>query len=315
MGGGVALGAENLVKCVRALIESAKQKGNPIGGKVVVFLGSQCHGENKETAAFYPTSPVSEIKGLLPGAVVEQVTVSHACASTGIAIGLASDMCRFGGCDAAIVCATSMEGGIEENAFREARALGTQLKPFDREANGTRVFGFSGALLVRAQAKPNFGSVTVQGWHARSIGGLSGSTPSEELEVMSRSVEKAGLVPRVVFAHGTGTVQGDTAELEAIASFCDKYGKKATVIGNKGALGHAVFGAGVASVASALRLMKGSSIIGMAGLTNPRSTAPKVRLVSGETEFVLNDDSLLLNCFGFGGSNVSMVLETIDDDR
>jgi 3-oxoacyl-[acyl-carrier-protein] synthase len=307
-------GTEKLIECVRMLAASAKDRGMPISGKIIIFTGSQCHGADKRTAEYYPPSPLAAIREIFSDAIVKQVTVSHACASTGIAIGLAADMCRSGNCDAAIVCATSMEGGIEERAFREARALGTQLRPFDREADGTRVFGFAGALLIRAHSQPKEGAIAILGWHARSVGGLSGSDSEEELCVMSTAVEKSGSVPTVIFAHATGTIQGDTAEIEAITSYCDKFGKTVTVIGNKGALGHAVFGAGVASASSALRLMEGNSIIGMVGLTHPRSTDQNVRLTSESTKFDIASNSLLLNCFGFGGSNVSIVLERVEND-
>ena len=143
------------------------------------------------------------------------------------------------------------------------------------------------------------------------------SDPDEELLVMTEATRKAGLVPHLVIAHATGTRQGDRAELDAIERFAGAHSVDVEVLANKGALGHAVFAAGVASVATAVRVLSGAAVNGSYGLRTAIRQVPGVTLAeetdSTHSRAYTHHRSAIVNGFGFSGSNVTLVLERTEE--
>lgn len=301
--------------CISNALNAAQAKGYVIGRRVVVIVGAQCIGADPATSRYYPESPERHVKALLPGSEVTSLVLSHACASTGVAAGVAADLCRAGAADTVVVCSSSIDGSLEEDTFRDARAWAPEVRPFDQAAAGTRVYGFAGALIVQAAPTPLGDDPVITGWHARSIGGKTVSDPDEEYRVMSESARKAGRAPTLVIAHATGTKQGDQAELQAIARYAETYGLAVDVLANKGAVGHAVFAAGVASIVTAVRALAGVPVGGSFGLREPLAAPGSIRLLAeaeGEARLDLSDRhrAALVNGFGFSGSNVALIIET-----
>jgi 3-oxoacyl-(acyl-carrier-protein) synthase len=300
--------------CISRALAAAQAKGYIIGRRVVVIVGAQCIGADPATWRYYPESPVRHVQMLLPESEVTSLVLSHACASTGVAAGVAADLCRAGAADTVVVCSSSIDGSLEEDTFRDARAWAPEVRPFDQAASGTRVYGFAGALVVQAAPAPIGDDPVITGWHARSIGGKTVSDPDEEYLVMSESARKAGRAPRLVIAHATGTKQGDQAELQAIARYADTHDVAVDVLANKGAVGHAVFAAGVASIATAVRVLSGVPVGGSFGLREPLEAPGSIRLLreaDGDARLDLSGrhQAALVNGFGFSGSNVALIIE------
>lgn len=301
--------------CVVRVLESVNAISLLKNKHLIVITGAQCLGDNPETQQYYPRDPRRFVQNLLPETNVDSLVVSHACASTGIAIGMAADLCSSGAADAVLVCSSTVDGPLEEDTFRDTRAWADEVRPFDIAASGTRAHGFAGAVLIRGSHHPNEADIAVRSWYARSIGGKANSDTDEELSVMSGAVDRGRIVPTLIMAHATGTRQGDAAELEAIENFSRKYKSSFEVLTNKGAVGHGVFAAGIASVATAARALQGVEVYGSYGLRNPVRKIPNVSFiketVSNQPIDIKKHKSALVNCFGFSGSNVALILERI----
>lgn len=301
--------------CIGRALQAAQAKGYTIGRKVVVIVGAQCLGVDSATALYYPGSPERHVQSRLPESEVTSLVLSHACASTGVAAGVAADLCRAGAADTVVVCSSSIDGPLEEDTFRDARAWASEVRPFDKAASGTRVYGFAGALVVQAAPGPIGRDPVIAGWHARSVGGKTVSDPEEEYLVMAEAARKAGRAPALVVAHATGTRQGDQAELQAIARYAETHDVAVDVLANKGAVGHAVFAAGVASIVTAVRVLTGTQVTGSFGLRDSLDTPARIRLLpeagdEGPHDLSLRHRAALVNGFGFSGSNVALVIET-----
>ncbi|WP_136089660.1 phosphopantetheine-binding protein [Auritidibacter ignavus] len=300
-------------QCISRILRQLDDDPLPEGGRVAVVIGSQCSGDNPATDRYYPASPQGLVQNLLPAMEVTTMVVSHACASTGMAVGIGADLCRTGRADAVIVCASSIDGPLEEDTFRDTRAWTDEIRPFDESASGTRVYGFAGALLIRGLREARPGDIVVRSWAARSIGGKTNSDPQEELRVMTEAAERAQLNPTLVVAHATGTRQGDAAELEALESLIRTRKLTLDVLANKGAIGHGVFAAGLASVVTAARALQGVPVYGTYGLRRPaRQINNLTFLEESSANHAMNlshHASALVNSFGFSGSNVALVLE------
>jgi 3-oxoacyl-(acyl-carrier-protein) synthase len=116
---------------------------------------------------------------------------------------------------------------------------------------------------------------------------------------------QAGLHPADVGhvnAHGTGTAKNDTIEARAIEAV---FGAHVPVVSTKGATGHTLGAAGAIEAAFAILALEEQWIPPSLGAT-PRD--PEVTLTVNEVRRPLRCRAILSNSFGFGGSNVAVLL-------
>ena len=122
---------------------------------------------------------------------------------------------------------------------------------------------------------------------------------------MKKSLEMSGLKSvDYLNAHGTSTPAGDPIELNAIKSvFKDDI---PIVSSTKSLTGHTLGAAGVQECIYSILMMNGNFIAGNKNLSDPIPEADGINIPekSLEKEF----DSFMSNSFGFGGTNVSLVL-------
>ena len=122
---------------------------------------------------------------------------------------------------------------------------------------------------------------------------------------MKKSLEMSGLKSvDYLNAHGTSTPAGDPIELNAIKSvFKDNI---PIVSSTKSLTGHTLGAAGVQECIYSILMMNGNFIAGNKNLTDPIPEADGINIPekSLQKEF----DSFMSNSFGFGGTNVSLVL-------
>jgi 3-oxoacyl-(acyl-carrier-protein) synthase len=181
------------------------------------------------------TASLSGALSIAHGARGPAMTISAACAASGVAIATAASLILAGDCDAAIV------GGAEAlltpavlSALEAAGVLGDNedpslaCRPFDRRRNGT-VMGEGAAFLVletessaRARGVPALARLA--GWSAASD---AANRAAEEkgaaalLRAMQAACARADLNPRdlgYINAHGTGTAMNDLNEALAVRS-------------------------------------------------------------------------------------------------
>ena len=269
-------------------------------------------------ARLSPASVTSALAAAL-GARGPVATVSLACASGAAAIAEAARAVRLGECDVALA------GGVGADvdalllaAFGLLGALSARgvSCPFDARRDGF-VLGEGAAMVVLSSER---------GAAIAEIAGTGGSLDAHHLtaphpggegavRAMTAALRAGGAFtlggapsPPVdyVQAHGTSTVANDAVEAAALRRVLGADLDRARVSSVKGALGHAIAGAGALGFLCALEAVEHGLVLPTAGLREPdRGCELPHVLGSAETRVVRG---ALVNAFAFGGANVSLFL-------
>jgi 3-oxoacyl-[acyl-carrier-protein] synthase II len=255
------------------------------------------------------------------------LTVSTACASSLDAIGTAGRLVHSGVAD--VVRAGGTESGLCAALYDSQAAYGMSQPvtdprraslPFDVCRSGIVEGEAAGVVvlenLARAQARGARIYGLVRGYASISDGyHPSSPDPSGEWEVraMRLAQEDAGLVGGAgreaidaVIAHGTGTPQGDLAEITAINTLFAGRERDLPVTSVKGNIGHTGAAAGVINVLAALHGMDHDCLVHTAGTTEPEPSAEFTVVIDRPLDTELR--TVQVNAFGFGGQDASLVL-------
>ncbi|MCX5900226.1 MAG: 6-deoxyerythronolide-B synthase, partial [Proteobacteria bacterium] len=152
--------------------------------------------------------------------------------------------------------------------------------------------------------------------------GLTAPLPEGQLRAMRRAYEQANFGPDTVGlfeAHGTGTVAGDTAELESTTSLLKQAGAKprqAAIGSVKTMLGHTKASAGVVGLIKATLALYHHVLPPHFGVEQPNEV-----LQQTDSPLYLTDEAMpwltqkdlprraAVSTFGFGGTNFHIALE------
>lgn len=219
-------------------------------------------------------------------------------------------MIESGFCDAAVV------GGVDSLCLMTIRGFGsldllarTPCAPFDSERCGISLGEAAGFALVERPGPATDGAAI------RLVGvGSSGdahhmSAPDPRGHgaqlALGRALEHAGLAPRqigYVNLHGTGTALNDASEDAAVAAV---FGTTTPCSSIKGWTGHTLGAAGIVNVVvSTLALREGF----LPRNLNLQQRDPALRSHILEQSEHRAIDNVMVNSFGFGGNNCSLVL-------
>ena len=246
-----------------------------------------------------------------------RVTVSTACSSSTVAVGLAAEMVRDGEVEIALAGGADALCRLTFAGFNSLRAVdGARCRPFDRGRAGLNI-GEGAAVLVvesaeharRRNARPlarvlGYG-VTNDAFH------MTQPEPSGVAweRTVRAALADAGVDPAAIGyinAHGTATEQNDPAERAAYARvFGERLGELplSTV---KGALGHCLCGAGgIEAAVTTLALARGV-LPPTAGFAEP-DEGPALDVIAGVGRRCPVE--VALSCsFAFGGNSAALVL-------
>ncbi|BAL96452.1 type I polyketide synthase [Rubrivivax gelatinosus] len=151
--------------------------------------------------------------------------------------------------------------------------------------------------------------------------GLTAPLPAGQLRAMRRAYQMAGFGPSTVGlfeAHGTGTVAGDTAELESTTRLMLEEGARAhgAVVGSvKTMIGHTKATAGVAGLVKAALALHHKVLPPHLGVTNPNPTLKRpdapLHVIADALPWLPAEQPRRAACsaFGFGGTNFHVVME------
>ena len=249
-----------------------------------------------------------------------------ACAAAAQAIGDGMRLLRTGEAEIAIV--GGAEGSIDPvtiGGFAAARALSTGYndrpteasRPFDKARDGF-VLAEGAAVLVieklshalRRGAEPlavlaGYGT-SADAYH------LTASAPDGEgaQRAMRLAMKSGGVGPAdigYINAHSTSTQVGDAAEIAAIAAVFANRGKHLAISATKSATGHLLGAAGgIATIYTVMALRTGL-LPATLNLDEPDEAAAAFDLVA-KTARAKDVAYALVNAFGFGGVNASLLL-------
>jgi 3-oxoacyl-[acyl-carrier-protein] synthase II len=245
------------------------------------------------------------------GAAGPAVTISLACASGAAAIAEGSRAVRAGLCDVALCGGVGadvdplMLAGFGKLEALSARGISC---PFDVRRDGF-VVGEGAAVAVLAAER---GPATVElAGEGRSLDGHHLTAPDPEgagaLRAMRAAMQMGGeATVDYVQAHGTSTPLNDAVEAAALRRLLGTALDQAHVSSVKGALGHAIAGAGALGFACGHLAVSSGVLLPTAGLAepDPACALPHVRGTSLRRAV----RTALVNAFAFGGANASLLL-------
>jgi len=125
---------------------------------------------------------------------------------------------------------------------------------------------------------------------------------------MRAALQNAGLQPTdvgCVSAHATSTPTGDQSELDALSQV---FGKRLTaipVMANKSQIGHALGAASILQFIFAMNCIECSCVLPTLNYVRDQ-TLPEAWIPTECLQYT--HSTVLLNSFGFGGTNVSLVI-------
>ena len=245
-------------------------------------------------------------------------SISSACSTSAHCIGSAWEQIQLGNQDVIIAGGAEDEHWTQSGLFDAMGALSSNYnenptaasRPFDENRDGFVISGGGGILIVEelehALSRKAKIYAEIKGYSATSDGDDMVAPSGEGAKnCMKKSLEMSGLKSvDYLNAHGTSTPAGDPIELNAIKSvFKDDI---PIVSSTKSLTGHTLGAAGVQECIYSILMMNGSFIAGNKNLSDPIPEADGINIPekSLEKEF----DSFMSNSFGFGGTNVSLVL-------
>lgn len=262
--------------------------------------------------------------------------VDAACSGSLVALDQAIAQVRSGSCRIALV------GGVYLNltpdslvGFSRLRALSAAgvCRPFDAEADGFVLGEGAGVVVVRpladALAEGDRVYAVIKGIGSANDGASPGPlvpTAEGQLRAMRRAYEDAGVAPSSVGfleAHGTGTAAGDRAESEALRRLRTEYPDDDPALcylgAGKALIGHSLSAAGIAG------LIKTALVVHHRTIVPQPQTAPHPDLGIAAAGLRFADTArpfpgtgtprrAAVSSFGFGGTNVHVVLEERQPD-
>ncbi|QFS84166.1 type I polyketide synthase [Roseivivax sp. THAF197b] len=207
---------------------------------------------------------------------------------------------------------SSFEAGADGIVISEGLAMIAMKRLADAERDGDRIYAVIKGVGGSSDGK------------AKS---MTAPHPDGQIRALSRAYDMAGYGPETVGlfeAHGTGTVVGDTAEMETVTRLLEDAGAtpRSAAIGSvKTQIGHTKAAAGIAGLIKA-------SLACHHGVLPPhgRAGAPNEKLLDEELPLYLVDRPRPwlsgngprragVSAFGFGGTNFHVTLEEHDAKR
>jgi acyl transferase domain-containing protein/NAD(P)H-dependent flavin oxidoreductase YrpB (nitropropane dioxygenase family) len=261
--------------------------------------------------------------------------IDAACASSLAALHAAMAELRNGGSDVVLLAATDTHNQPGDYlSFSKTHAFSTsgRCKTFDASADGIVISeGMAMLVLKRLSDAERDGDriyAVVAGIGGSSDGrdlSLTAPRPAGQVKALMRAYEDAKIEPATVTlieAHGTGTVAGDKAEVEALKQVFERSGaqERSCAIGSvKTMIGHTKATAGLASLIKVAKALHHKVLPPTIGVKVPN---PSCNFENGP--FYINSETrpwILshkitdgirragVSAFGFGGTNFHAVLE------
>ena len=245
-------------------------------------------------------------------------SISSACSTSAHCIGSAWEQIQLGNQDVIIAGGAEDEHWTQSGLFDAMGALSSNYnenptaasRPFDENRDGFVISGGGGILIVEelehALSRKAKIYAEIKGYSATSDGDDMVAPSGEGAKnCMKKSLEMSGLKSiDYLNAHGTSTPAGDPIELNAIKSvFIDDI---PIVSSTKSLTGHTLGAAGVQECIYSILMLNGNFIAGNKNLTDPIPEADGINIPEKSLEKEFN--SFMSNSFGFGGTNVSLVL-------
>lgn len=258
-------------------------------------------------------------------------SVSSACATGAHAIGEAAEVIRrsdaeamlCGGTDACITPLTLAGDGAAGALSCRNDAPQAASRPFDLHRDGFVIGEGAGVLVLeeREHALRRGARIYAEiSGYGTTADALHETRPEASgvhaARAIRRALEKARLSAGeldAVFAHATGTMVGDLAEVRALEAALGDASEKIPVTAIKSATGHLMGAAGAVQAIAAAKALDTQTLPPTLNLDSPDPTCPLNVVVGAARSGRLRH--VLTNSFGFGGHNVALILSAPVSDH
>uniref|UniRef100_A0A915Q055 Fatty acid synthase n=1 Tax=Setaria digitata TaxID=48799 RepID=A0A915Q055_9BILA len=254
--------------------------------------------------------------------------VYSACSTALVAIIQAQNLLQTNQCDAAIAGAVSL-------AIPETGNYGTpqgmilssdgHCRPFDHKSNGTVRGSAVGVVVLRrlseTQQSNNTSAIMKIIGYAISNDGLRKSSfmapnISGQRNCIKEAIMMCGTnTVDYIECHGTGTVTGDLIELTAMSQLYPQH----TIIGSvKANIGHALAGAGIASIIKLCKMAEMKIIPKQINFEKLNENLKDVNFTVTKCNIQLDEKKQMrfaANASGIGGTNAHIILEGVDNNN
>ncbi len=308
--------------------------GNALGGEAEISLRLRRRllAESLESGACTAHSIDARSSGSVAAFVADglglaavPLAVEAACASSLAALDVAARALRAGEVGYVLVCGVDFPAWARDLVLCSELGMlsRTAMTPFSEAADGFLPGDGAGAVLLLPDEELSGDAVRVLGvggsCDARSM--LAPDVEGQKAAMRAALVEagvKASTVGYIE-AHGTGTVRGDTVELDSLAAV---YGPGELCIGSvKSYIGHAFSAAGMAGLLRA-EAAAGSGMFpsshGLTDVDRQRLRRRGVYVPSQREPFTRTEECIrrtAVSAFGTGGINYHVVLEGGKNDE
>jgi len=310
--------------------------GSGIGGLETIANTTRLldtKGPRKISPFFIPSALINLLSGQVSiryGFKGPNHSVVTACSTGAHAIGDASRIIRYG--DADVMIAGGAEAAccrIGMAGFAAARALSTNFndqpssssRPWDQERDGFVMGEGAGVLVLEEREHAIARGANI---YAEVKGyGMSGdahhiTAPAENGDGGYRAMRSALSDANInnseidyINAHGTSTPLGDMIELKAIGRLLGDNVSKVSISSTKSATGHLLGAAGAIEAIFSILSIVNQIVPPTNNLINPDEQSVGFDLVpiNAKERTIRN---VLSNSFGFGGTNASLLLGSVD---
>ncbi|MEV6163982.1 beta-ketoacyl synthase N-terminal-like domain-containing protein [Streptomyces sp. NPDC052052] len=298
------------------------------GARTAVVLGS-CMGEPGDNErgrggdGWRPPFRLATQLAAELGLFGSAMDVANACAAGAYALGIAADLVRAGEADVVLAGGADAYSRVALGCFNRLGAVDPErCRPFESDRAGTVFAEGAGVLVVESAAHARARGALDAGGRTLRLQGAAWScdadhptAPREDGEQIVRAMREAlgdepGAVGCVV-PHGTGTRLNDVLESRALHRVLGADAARVPLYSLKALLGHAGgASAALGAVAAALILRHGAVPPNVP--LKEQDPACEVLLPQGAA-VPLAGRRVLVNAYGFGGNNASLVLAGLDE--
>ena len=245
-------------------------------------------------------------------------SVATACSAAGAAIALAAERIQSGICDVALAGGVA---GLFRAAFAGLCQMGGMAdevcRPFDADRTGVIIGEGAGFVVLessaraRARAARPYARIAGSGFSCDATHPLAMDRSGKGVrKALREALASSGHPPdsvALVVAHGTATRLNDSTETESIL---DAYGPSPEVISVKPPIGHTMSASAALSAILLCRMFRDRVRLGTTTLRKPDPELPRLRFPTGADRWEPRLSAV--HAFGFGGQNVSLLLEPLE---
>lgn len=324
------INTQYLMLAMEEALESAKIKA--FGDNTGIIIGtltaglpfSELYYENALKEKYYPRyisqcyrSSVTKNIAAKYGIKGPRLTITTACSASMHAIGTGLSYIKSGRLDMAVVGGVDAFCGVTWGGFSALKALSTDdIAPFSKNRSGTLIGEGSGIIILEslesAQRRGAHIYGRVSGWGATgdayhiTAPNPTGETEAESMRLAIKDASMELNQINVIGAHGTATHLNDKMETQAIKNVFQDHSERLLITSIKSMIGHTMGAAGIHLAIAGL------------GMFQDQVVYPTIHYTEKDPECDLNYvvnravaakvDTVLMNGFGFGGNNASVVL-------